>query len=153
MLLLIQIYQCILSKCSCATKCQSFGLHNPNIFLYKNITYRNPLKCLELSKWIRFPIFVLQIYFLIQQCVRICHPDRTEPNQTVQYRTELNRTVPYRTLPFWDLPFPRFGLKKTRHRSLKPYRFPLFREKRLPNRSKKTPFSVSVFYHEPYRAK
>ena len=40
-------------------------------------------------------------------------------------------TVPYRTVPFQDLPFPRFGLKKPRHRSLKPYRFPFFKEKRL----------------------
>ena len=55
------------------------------------------------------------------------------------------RTVQYRTLPFRDIPFPRFGLKKPQHRSLKPYRFSFFKEKRLPNRSKKTPFSVSVF--------
>ena len=51
---------------------------------------------------------------------------------------------PYRSLPFRDLPFPRFGLKKPRHRSQKPYRFPFFKEKRLPKRNKKTSFSVSV---------
>ena len=55
--------------------------------------------------------------------------------------------------PMSDLPFPRFGLKKPRHRSQKPYRFPVFIEKRLPYRCKKTPFSVSVFNREPYRAK
>ena len=42
------------------------------------------------------------------------------------------RTQPYRTLPFRYLPFSRFGLKKPWHRSLEPYRFPFFKENRLP---------------------
>ena len=56
---------------------------------------------------------------------------------------DCGNTVPYRTQPFRDLPFPRFGLKKTCQRSQKPYR--------LPNCSKTTSFSVSVFNREPYR--
>ena len=54
---------------------------------------------------------------------------------------------PYRTEPFRNLPFPRFGLKKPRHLSLKPYLFRFFKEKRLPYRCKKTPFSVSVWHY------
>ena len=59
----------------------------------------------------------------------------------------------YRTLPFRNLPFPRFGLKKLRHRSQKPYRFPAFKEKRLSHRNKKIQFADYVFNHELNRAK
>ena len=76
-----------------------------------------------------------------------------EPNLTNCNRQQLNitknqyssasefftLTVPYRNLHFWDLPFLLFGHKK-------PYRFPFFLEKRLPNQTKKISFSDSVFY-------
>ena len=48
-------------------------------------------------------------------------------------------TIPYRFVTC-DLPFPRFGLKKPRHRSQKPYRFTVFIEKRLSHRNKKHRF-------------
>ena len=110
---------------------------------------------------------------MIQQCVRICHPDRT---------------VPYPTLPFRDLPFPRFGLKnrgtvaynrtvfrfltKSVYRTVaKKHRFPflfLSASRTAPNSlpcsvfslksanrtvQSSLPFSVRILYREPYRSK